>query len=206
METRTPQRRFFDAALSLAHVLVKPLLVLVLLIFTKGVLAVPFIAGTIMSDADVVRRLAAYGILDQLGGRKVPPLVVKTANYTVKAPDTASNGGDASGTIFQNTGAGGAVTFTLFAPALKYVGVYYEFFGMVDQNLIVNCSGAVGRRGGERDGDDGHLLDGLAEDRRAHQGDVRRHEVDPQLRQRGRDLHARLTRSPRAAGRAARQA
>lgn len=144
METRTPQRRFFDAALSLAHVLVKPLLVLVLLIFTKGVLAVPFIAGTIMSDADVVRRLAAYGILDQLGGRKVPPLVVKTANYTVKAPDTAANAGDASGTIFQNTGAGGAVTFTLFAPALKYVGVYYEFFGMVDQNLVVNCSGAVG--------------------------------------------------------------
>jgi hypothetical protein len=59
-----------------------------------------------------------------------PRVVAKAANYTVLATE--------SGTIFTTTGATGAVTFTLPAPA---AGLIYTFFNTVDQNMTV--AGAV---------------------------------------------------------------
>jgi hypothetical protein len=93
-----------------------------------------------VADFDTTRLLAAWGILDRQGGRMLPPVQIKTANYTVKDPTLAdqSTPGDPSGTIFTNRGAAGAVTFTLFAPTRAANGVYYEFQGVAGQNISVN--------------------------------------------------------------------
>lgn len=64
--------------------------------------------------------------------RLEPRIVPKTANYTVNPLV------DRCGTIFTNRGATGAVTFTL--PSLssgQYLGLYYDFLGIADQNIVV---------------------------------------------------------------------
>ena len=62
----------------------------------------------------------------------IQPIVNKTASYTIKL-----NQPDKSGTKFTTRGAGGAVTFTLPAPAPALAGVYFEFHNEVGQNMIV---------------------------------------------------------------------
>lgn len=59
-------------------------------------------------------------------------IVAKTADYTVLDADT--------GTLFTTTGATGAVNFTL--PAAEKVGLHYEFFNTVDQNMTVTAGTA----------------------------------------------------------------
>src|SRR5262245_16125705 len=87
-----------------------------------------------LTDSDFVRQLAAWGILDACGGLK-KRVVAKTADYTIVSP--ATNAGDASGTIFTNRGATGAVVFTLPAPAQNIAGVFYDFLGVADQTFTV---------------------------------------------------------------------
>jgi hypothetical protein len=58
-------------------------------------------------------------------------VVPKTADYTIVYPM------DAPGTLFTNRGASGAVTFTLPTPSRALLGVWYEFGGVVNQNLAV---------------------------------------------------------------------
>lgn len=55
--------------------------------------------------------------------------VAKTASYTAKAEE--------SGTWFTNTGASGAVTITLPAPAAAVAGVYYLFTATAAQSFAV---------------------------------------------------------------------
>jgi len=54
--------------------------------------------------------------------------VAKTANYTVDETDT--------GTIFTNTGASGAVTFTL--PSAPSEGLEYQFIATAQQNIVID--------------------------------------------------------------------
>lgn len=65
-----------------------------------------------------------------LNGRGERTIVTKTAAYTVTTADV--------GAIFTNTGAGGAVTFSL--PAAT-VGQWYEFVVSVAQELRVDPNG-----------------------------------------------------------------
>lgn len=58
--------------------------------------------------------------------------VAKTANYTVLPKD--------NGTLFTNTGASGAVTFTLPAVAAKLV---YEFYVVADQTVTITATSNV---------------------------------------------------------------
>jgi hypothetical protein len=67
----------------------------------------------------------------------VKKVVAKTANYTVL-------GTEGSGTIFTNRAAGGAVTFTLPAPAANLSGVWYEFMGVADQTFTVSAGAGLG--------------------------------------------------------------
>lgn len=68
------------------------------------------------------------------GNKRYPVLqeVAKTANYTVLASDR--------GTLFTNTGASGAVTFTLPAVA---PGLVYEFLVTADQNVLITAPAAI---------------------------------------------------------------
>lgn len=56
-------------------------------------------------------------------------VVAKTAAYTVKDYE--------SGTVFTNTGASGSVTFTLPTIATALAGVFYWFFTVAGQNIVV---------------------------------------------------------------------
>jgi hypothetical protein len=56
--------------------------------------------------------------------------VSKAASYTCKVEE--------SGTIFDTTGASGAITFTLPAVASS-AGVNYTFVNLVDQNMLVTA-------------------------------------------------------------------
>lgn len=67
------------------------------------------------------------GYLPNLSG--LVRYAAKTANYTVLATDV--------NTVFTNTGAGGAVTFTLPATIVK--GFRAIFFATADQNLLVTA-------------------------------------------------------------------
>lgn len=96
-------------------------------------------AATPQTDSDVVRQLAAWGILDACGGA-LCRVVVKTADYTIVSPVTSA--GDASGTIFTNRGATGTVIFTLPAPVGALAGVYYEFVGIADFTMTVKTATA----------------------------------------------------------------
>lgn len=58
-------------------------------------------------------------------------VVAKAASYTIN-PNV-----DDAGTLFTNGGASGAITFTLPAPNLRTFGDWYEFLGVVDQNIVV---------------------------------------------------------------------
>lgn len=87
------------------------------------------------ATSDVVRQLIAWGICDAAGGVKGRIPVAKTANYQLLSPATSA--GDASGTLFTNRGAVGAVTFTLPAVALNLVGVHYDFVGFANQTWAV---------------------------------------------------------------------
>lgn len=55
----------------------------------------------------------------------------KTASYTVLSTD--------AGTLFTNTGAAGAVTFTLPALAAANVGIGWYFMATAAQNLIITA-------------------------------------------------------------------
>lgn len=116
-----------------------PALLVIGIIF--ALLGVPLhaglMAGTAQTDSEFIRQLAAWGILDAAGGPK-KRVVSKTADYTVLSPATSA--GDASGTIFTNRAAAGAVIFTLPAPTLALAGVYYEFLGIVAQNITVQTA------------------------------------------------------------------
>lgn len=87
------------------------------------------------ASSDVIRQLIAWGICDVAGGVKGRLTVAKTANYTMVSPATSL--GDASGTLFTNRGAGGAVTFTLPPVALNLNGVCYDFVGFANQTWAV---------------------------------------------------------------------
>jgi hypothetical protein len=86
---------------------------------------------TFLQYDDAAKYLAAIGLLDSLGGLKKRPTQAKTGNYTVAVAT------DPSGTVFTNRGAGGAVTFTLPAPAPALDGYVYEFVGVANQNIAV---------------------------------------------------------------------
>lgn len=60
-------------------------------------------------------------------------VVAKTANYTI----VPYPGADSPGTMFTNKGASGTVTFTLPTPNKGLLGVWYEFYGLVDQLITV---------------------------------------------------------------------
>jgi hypothetical protein len=60
----------------------------------------------------------------------------KAASYTVN-PSV-----DACGTTFTNSGAVGAITFTLPRPTAGLLGQWYRFRGVVAQNLIVAAATA----------------------------------------------------------------
>lgn len=78
---------------------------------------------------------------DDLVGNQYPwkQGLAKTADYTVVASD--------NGTVFETTGAAGAVTFTLPAlldansnPVCK--GVRFKFVNTVDQNMVISIAGS----------------------------------------------------------------
>lgn len=133
MQTENRYRRLASTTGSLLRTMFQPL-AMILIALIAAPLGVPLLAGTAFTDSDVVRQLAAWGILDYAGGGK-KRVIAKTADYTIVSPVTAA--GDASGTIFTNRGAGGAVIFTLPAPVQALAGVYYEFLGIANQNITV---------------------------------------------------------------------
>lgn len=103
-------------------------------------LAVPVVFGMgLMETDDVVRYLAAQGILDQAGGLKLR-IRAKTADYQILSPLLTT--GDRSGTIFTNRGAVGAVVFTLPVISPGMAGTFYEFLGIADQTITVASSPA----------------------------------------------------------------
>lgn len=98
-----------------------------------------FAVGTVQTDADIVRQLIAFRVLDGAGGilLRFRP---KTADYVILSPATAA--GDPSGTIFTNRGAAATVNFTLPAPTLALAGVFYEFLGIADFAILVQTATA----------------------------------------------------------------
>jgi hypothetical protein len=85
--------------------------------------------------SDVIRQLVPWRVLDPMGGA-LRRVIIKTADYTILDPYTAT-GGDASGTIFTNRGAVGTVNFTLPAPVPRLAGVYYDFVTVAAQIMLV---------------------------------------------------------------------
>jgi hypothetical protein len=79
-----------------------------------------------MGDGKITAAVWSGGYMHFTGLKCYP--VTKAASYTVTAAD--------SGAVFHTTGATGAVTFTLPAPAS---GLYYAFFNTVDQNMVITC-------------------------------------------------------------------
>jgi hypothetical protein len=99
--------------------------------------------GTVQTDSDLVRMLIAWGLADASGGIKKMRVIAQTANYAVLSPVTSA-AGDASGTLFTNRGAAGAVTFTLPAVVAAMYGVYYDFVGVANQTFgVAAAAGAV---------------------------------------------------------------
>lgn len=90
--------------------------------------------------ADVIRQLAAWRVLDPMGG-PIRRVIAKTANYVVLDPYTTT-GGDPSGTIFTNRAATGTVVFTLPAPTRALAGVFYDFLGIADFTITVQTATA----------------------------------------------------------------
>lgn len=100
----------------------------------------PVIFGALTAEqqSDIIRLLASQRVLDPCGGVLLH-VVAKTGNYTILDPYT-TGGGDRSGTIFTNRGAGGAVVFTLPAPVARLRGCFYEFLGHADQNITIQTA------------------------------------------------------------------
>lgn len=98
------------------------------------------VVGIVPND-DTGKYLISLGVLDALGfpARQRELVKAKTADYTI-VPAGDTNGVDGDGTIFTNRGAGGAVIFTLPAPAAKYAGLRYEFRGHANQTFTVGTS------------------------------------------------------------------
>lgn len=105
---------------------------------TGGAL-VPVLGYAPWLDNDTIRMLIAWNLLDAAGGVK-KRIQAKTADYAILSP--ATNAGDASGTIFTNRGAAGAVVFTLPAPVPSLAGVWYEFLGHADQSFTLQTATA----------------------------------------------------------------
>lgn len=100
----------------------------------------PVIFGMALPEAtgsDLYRQLAAWGILDPMGGLLLK-VKIKTADYTILDPyTTTGTGGDASGTMFTNRGAAGTVNFTLPAPVPRLAGCYYQFAAVVAAQTVL---------------------------------------------------------------------
>lgn len=96
--------------------------------------ALPLIGMSQYDDSDIVRQLAAWGVLDKEGGL-LKRIKAKTADYTIIASTT--DGGDLSGTIFTNRGAAGTVVFTLPAPSAALAGTHFDFLTIVAQIITV---------------------------------------------------------------------
>ncbi len=88
------------------------------------------------SQSDIVRQLAAWRVCDPMGG-PLRRVVAKTADYTIVSPLATDGTGDASGTIFTNRGATGAVVLTLPAPILALTGLFYDVVGIAAQSITV---------------------------------------------------------------------
>lgn len=93
--------------------------------------------GTMQTDSEFIRQLAAWGILDPAGG-VILHVKAKTADYTILSGFGAL--GDPSGTIFTNRGAAGTVNFTLPAPVAQLAGTFYEFTGIADFTILVKTA------------------------------------------------------------------
>lgn len=66
-------------------------------------------------------------------GAWLKPVVAKTANYTVVSTD--------AGTLFTNTGAAGAVTFTLPTASTLLAGWWIEVHVTADQTVTITTPG-----------------------------------------------------------------
>jgi hypothetical protein len=81
-------------------------------------------AGFILSEDPASSGLMGYGTSFLWNFRSIQ---AKTADYTVKAYE--------SGTLFTTRGAAGAVNFTL--PTTASLGLYYGFYNVADQSMLV---------------------------------------------------------------------
>jgi len=77
------------------------------------------------------REIALQG--STIRGDKVS-VTAKAASYSVVMPDD-------TGKLFTTTGATGAITFTLPAPAAALKGTYCRMFNTVDQNMVIAVTG-----------------------------------------------------------------
>lgn len=116
---------------SLPHLLMALTLLLTLLLMT------PFAFGAVSVTDDFVKYLVKQGFLDAAGGLKING-VAKTADYTIVSAT------DPSSTVFTNRGAGSQVIFALPTPAPALAGVYYDFMGVANQNIVVSCGAGKG--------------------------------------------------------------
>lgn len=132
--------KIFTPRIRQGLVLAAVALIVAYFVHPAALLTAPVIFGVLnqQQTSDRVRELAAWGILDPSGGglRRV---IAKTADYTIVDPFTAG-GGDASGTIFTNRGAAGAVIWTLPAPVPRLAGCTYEFLGVAGQNQTIRTA------------------------------------------------------------------
>lgn len=97
--------------------------------------------GTLIMTDEQIRYFVKMGLLDAAGGLTIPKVLAKTvAGYAVVAPTLAT--GDAARSVFTNRGVAGSVTYTLPAPVPALTGLEYEFWGVADQNTVVNAGGA----------------------------------------------------------------
>lgn len=98
-----------------------------------GVAGLGVMGLTFLQNDDMIKYLISIGWLDAAAGVK-HFIKAKTADYTIVT------GTDASGTVFTNRGAAGAVIFTLPAPAQAIAGVFYEFLAVAAQNVTVKTA------------------------------------------------------------------
>lgn len=91
--------------------------------------------ATQLTEEPVIRNLTSLGWFSAAGALNMKARVsAKTADYTI-VPST-----DPSGTIFTTRGAGGAVIFTLPAPAAALAGYRYTFKNVVAQDMTVKTA------------------------------------------------------------------
>lgn len=114
------------------------LLAFIVIGLTFGVAALGMAGIKVDPNSDFVKLMAKLGFTDALGGPRYSFVNSKTANYAILT--TA----DPSGTVFDNRGSAGAVTYTLPAPTQALAGTFYEFFGVADQNTIVSAGAGLG--------------------------------------------------------------